>query len=153
MNTILSLVINTFVCSVILYLEVSSRNETSITWNLVYKPPKKEEKLGEKMFLHNFISGRDGPEKVRKQSRDERTCIFADVGYSRVLSSLPCFCTFFRSPPPYMKFSRNFFHSTVMYWQILSSYYHYTTRMLGYTSQVILVLCLGLGSLLSFGPE
>ena len=60
------------------------------------------------MFLQHFISVRDGPDKGQKQGRDERmqedystsAVYFADVGQSScVLSSLPCFCPFFRPIP------------------------------------------------------
>ena len=67
---------NVFVCSVISYLEVSSRDYYLVAGNkrvsllhvlgsLLRNPPKKEQKLGKK-FQQKFISSRDGPEKSKE---------------------------------------------------------------------------------------
>ena len=43
--------------------------ETGVMRKLVYKP--QNNKNQRKWFLQNFISSRDGPEKLQKQGRDE----------------------------------------------------------------------------------
>ena len=48
--------------------------------------------------------------KERKKTTLHLVCIFADVGYSScVLSSLPCFCTFFGSIPTSNQVLQKFF--------------------------------------------
>ena len=86
----------------------SSITRSSSNQKLVQKPPKKEQKLGKKVSVKlDFKLGWSRKEyrnkaemKERKKTTLHLVCIFADVGQSScVLSSLPCFCTFFGSIP------------------------------------------------------